>query len=329
VVVARIFALLRPSNLEERRMLSDQAIELCGRAGDHDGLMITRLHRAAIALELGDLAGQAFEADAFRTLAEVSNQPQALWIVSAQRACRLFMQGQLDEVEKLAGACLVAGQRVQDHNALGTFGLDLTLVRIEQARAEEVLQIVRDYAARYPRIVGWRVVYAYALCRARRSVECAVEYASLKAAGFRLPDDLIRLGATALLAEVCASLADPEGAEVLYARLLPFAPRLATLGYAGIACFGSIERFLALLAATAGHNAEAGRHFQRALEVNRAASAALPLAHTLCDYAAWSRRAGPSGTAEAALDEARCLIESRNLSDLRQRHAELNRASSP
>jgi len=327
VVTARLFALLRPHNLEERRALSDQALELCQRVGDRDGLMLTRLQRAAIALELGDLAGQAFEADAFRILAEETKQPQALWIVSAQRACRLFMQGELEQVERLAGACLMAGQRVQDHNALGTFGLDLTLVRIEQSRAEEILPLVRDYAARYPRIVGWRVVYANALGRAGRTDECAAEYASLKAAGFALPDDLIWLGATALLVELCSAQSDVEGAAILYERLLPFASHLAVLGYAGVFCFGSVERFLALLAATLGRHNDAELHFQRALEANRTAGATLALAHTLCDLAAWSNRAGPTERGRAVLHEAKLVIETRDLPDLRKRLAQLNSAN--
>ncbi|MES1187591.1 MAG: AAA family ATPase [Myxococcales bacterium] len=326
---ARLFALLRPSNLEERRALSDQTLELCQRVGDRDGLMLTRLQRAAIALELGDLAGQAFEADAFRMLAEKANQPQTMWIASAQRACRLFMQGDLEQVEQLAGACLMVGQRVQDHNALGTFGLDLTLVRMEQSRAEETLPLVRDYAARYPRIVGWRTVYANALLRAGHRAECAVEYASLKATGFALPDDLIWMGAMALLAEICSAQGDAEGAEILYARLRPFASRLVVLGYAGIVCFGSAERFLGLLAATRGHDAEAERHFQRAVEVNRTTGATLHLAHTLCDLAAWYNRAGRSELGRAALHEATLVIGTRDLPALKQRLAELKRADSP
>jgi hypothetical protein len=234
VATARLFALLRPSNLEERRMLSDQAVELCQRTGDRDGLLVTRLQRAAIALELGDLAGQAFEADAFRTLAEETKQPQALWIVSAQSACRLLMQGQLELVEQLAGACLIAGQRVQDHNALLTFGLLLTFVRVEQGRGEEVLDVVRDFAARYPRIVGWRAVYTFVLCRTGRKAECAVEYASLKAADFAVPDDLTWLLSMAIFAEVSHAQADAEGARIVYDRLLPFASRLVVVGYAGI-----------------------------------------------------------------------------------------------
>jgi tetratricopeptide (TPR) repeat protein len=169
-------------------------------------------------------------------------------------------------------------------------------------------------------------VYANALCRAGRSDECAVEYASLKAAGFALPDDLIWLGATALLVEVCSAEGDVEGAEILYQRLLPFAPRLVVLGYAGIVCFGSVERFLALMAATLGRHADAERHFQRAVEVNRAAGATLPLAHALCDLAAWSSRAGRPELGRAALQEATLVIETRDLPDLRKRLAQLKQA---
>jgi hypothetical protein len=76
-------------------------------------------------------------------------------------------------------------------------------------------------------------------------------------------------------------------------------------------------------------DADAERHFGRAIAMNRAASATLPLAHTLCDYAAWSSRAGPTAASRGALDEAKLLIEASKLSDLGKRHAYLNRASPP
>ena len=99
------------------------------------------------------------------------------------------------------------------------------------------------------------------------------------------------------------------------------------LGYAGIVCFGSVERFLALLAATLGRHIDAERHFRRAVEVNRAVGATLPLAHTLCDLAAWLNRAGRAEPARAALHEAKLVIETRDLPDLSKRLAELGSES--
>jgi len=319
VATAYIFALLRPANLEERRALSEQAIELCRRAGDHHGLLMNRLLRVAMFLESGDVAAAWFEADAFQRLAEETNQPQSLWIVKAHHACRLLLDGRLSDVERLAEACLFTGQRVHDHNALLTFGVHWTLVRIEQGRAAEVLEVIRDYRARYPRIVGWRVLYAYALCRAGQMSDSAAEYESLRRTDFALPDDLNWMVSMAWLAETCHALSDREGAPILYQRLVPFAERLVVIGYAGIACLGSVEHYLALLAATLGRAEQTEPHFERALAVHRRLPATLPLAHTLVGYAEWLRATGRHQMAEARLLEARPLIEERDLTALKSR----------
>jgi DNA-binding winged helix-turn-helix (wHTH) protein/tetratricopeptide (TPR) repeat protein len=319
VATAYLFALLRPSNLEERRTISDQALELCRRSNDHQGLLMIRLLRAAMCLEVADLAGARFETDAFRALAELSQQPQAAWIVQAQRACHLLLDGRLDQVEQLAGACLVAGQRVRDHNALLTFGVHLAFVRIEQDRAVEVLEVIRDYSVRYPRIVAWRVVYCYMLLRAGKLDACRAEYESLKITGFSLPDDLNWMVSMALLSEICHRLGDADGAGGLYERLRPYASRLVVTGCAGIMCSGSVERALALLSAALGRDPAAREHFERALAENRRVSATLPLLQTLCDYADWLRATGSSAAARAYYDEAAPLIAERNLTALASR----------
>ena len=319
VTTSRLFALLRPADLDERRSLSEPALDACRRAGDHHGLLMTRMLRAAMFLEIADVPAARFEMDAFRVLAEETSQPQSLWIVKAQQACQLLLDGRLNEVEQLAGACLLAGQRVRDHNALLTFGVHLTMVRIEQGRAGELLDVVRDYAARYPRIVGWRVMYAYALWRAGQAQAFDTEYASFKRSGFALPDDLNWMTSMAWLAEMCHAQGDAEGAGLLYGRLAPYAERLVVIGYAGIVCLGSVERYLALLALTLGRPDATRDHFARALAANRRAAAVLPLLHTLCDYAAWLDATGANAAAREYRDEARPLIVERGLVALQAR----------
>ncbi len=316
VTTARAFALLRPSNLAERRELSEAAIDFSQRAGDRQLLMLNRLLLRAIELERGDLAAAAFEADAFRALAEETRQPQSLWIVQAQRASLLLMDGRLDEVEALAGGCLVVGQRVRDHNALLTFGVHLTLVRIEQGRANEVLDAIRDYAARYPLILGWRVLHARALASAGNMKAAEAEYRSLKARDFALPNDLNWMVSMAWLSELCHALGDRTAAEILYERLAPYADRLVVIGY-GIACLGSVERFLGLLSVARGRPDDARRHLEAAVEVNRRLSAALPLAHALHDLGSLLSDSGNETAAgRGHLDEAQSLARSRNLTAL-------------
>jgi hypothetical protein len=284
VGTSRAFALLRPGDLDQRRQLAEQNIQRSQRAGDRRLLLLNRLLLGAALLEEGDQAGSAFEEDAFHKLARETRQPQALWIVDAQRASRLFMDGRLDDVEALAAACLSTGQRTRDHNALLTFGVHFTLVRIEQERGAEVLDVIRDYAARYPLIVGWRVLHAYALCRARRRAEAEAEYRSLAARAFALPDDLNWPVSMAWLCETCHAHGDRDGAALLYERLAPLANRLVVIGY-GIACLGSVRRYLGLLDMTLGRLPAALNELERAVEVNRRAGARLPLMYSLLDHA--------------------------------------------
>jgi hypothetical protein len=198
----------------------------------------------------------------------------------------------------------------------------LAFVRVEQDRAVEVLDVVRDYSVRYPRIVAWRAVYCYMLLRADKLDACRAEYESLKITGFSLPDDLNWMVSLALLSEISQRLGDAEGASALYERLQPYASRLVVTGYAGIMCGGSVERSLALLSVALGRDAAAREHFERALAENRRVSATLPLLQTMCDYADWLRATGSSAAARAFYDEAAPLIAERNLTALARRIAQ-------
>jgi DNA-binding winged helix-turn-helix (wHTH) protein/tetratricopeptide (TPR) repeat protein len=315
VTTARAFALLRPSDLDERSELATAALDLSVRAADVQLSMLNRLLRGAALLERGDVTAAAFEADAFGALAEQTRQPQAARIVQAHRASRLLLDGRLDDVERLSSACLAAARRVRDHNALLSFGVHLTLARIEQGSAGQVLADVRDYAAGYPLIVACRVLHAYCLMRAGHAREAVAEYESLGGSGFVLPDDLNWMASMAWLSELCYAFCDAGGAELLYRRLSPYGERLIVIGYAGIACLGSVHRHLGLLAATLGRCELAREHFEAALDVNRRASATLPLARTLRDYGRWLSAMGDD-RCRPYLDEAEALAQNRNLADL-------------
>lgn len=324
VTTSRALALSRPSSLGQRRLLTEQAVDLCGRVGDYQGLLLNRLHRAALLLEEGDVATAAFEAEAFRKLAGEVKQPQALWIARALEASRLLLDGRLAAVEAIAGECFQTGQRVRDHNALQTFGVHLTLVRIEQGRAGEMLEALRNFAANYPRTVAWRSIYAFALCRAGAREACAREYESAKRVDFAQPDDLLQLLSLATLSEVTYELGDADGAALLYERFAPFASRFVVIGFA-IACLGSVERYLALLCSTLGRVDDAARHFERAIAANRRVDGALPLAHTLYDYARLLRASGARQRGDEVLREAGAIASDRQLPWLSERIAELRR----
>jgi tetratricopeptide (TPR) repeat protein len=205
----------------------------------------------------------------------------------------------------------------------------LTLVRVEQGRGAEVLDVLRTFAVTYPRTVAWRAMYAFVLSRTGQSETCAAEYASIKANRFAQPDDLLWLLATAAFAEVCHDQDDADGAGLLYERLLPFASRVVVIGF-GIACWGSAERYLGLLCATMGRHAIAAEHFERALVANRRIQGALPLAYTLYDYAVLLRHAGDDAErARDYLQQAEDIAQSRDLTALQARITALRELARP
>jgi hypothetical protein len=77
----------------------------------------------------------------------------------------------------------------------------------------------------------------------------------------------------AMLSELCAGLGDADGARALYAELAPFAARTVVVVYAS--CWGPVERYLALLAATAGDEHLRERHARAALARTEAMRAPL------------------------------------------------------
>jgi hypothetical protein len=322
VLTAHALSLSRPSNLHERLLLTERAVDLCGRVSDHHGSLLNRLHRASILLELGDGAANEFEADLFRKLAEEVKQPQALWIGRALQACRLLLDGRLSEVEALAADCLQTGQRVQDHNALQTFGVHLTLVRLEQGRGAELTETLRTYATTYPRTVAWRAMYLMALHRSGQHEACAAEYASAKAKGFALPDDLLWQVSMAFFAEISSARGDREAASVLYERLAPHGSRCVVIGF-GIACLGSMERYLGLLAAAMGEIDMAREHYERAIATNRQIRGSLPLAHSLYELASL-----PTVTPEQHARRRTYWMEAKQLAEARQLTSLLQKLSS-
>jgi hypothetical protein len=105
-----------------------------------------------------------------------------------------------------------------------------------------------------------------------------------------VPGSLFRLTGLICLAEACAALGDTQGAEALHARLAPYGGRLVQTGFSG--CWGSVRRFLGVLAATAGRGDEARAHFEAALERHLALGAPGLVARTRCDLGELLLRVG-------------------------------------
>ena len=117
-----------------------------------------------------------------------------------------------------------------------------------------------------------------------------------------------------------------RSAALLYPLLAPLAGTNVMIGH-GVACYGSADRYLGMLAATLGDVDAAGRHFEAALERNRRMGARTWLAHTDYEYGRMLHREGERERAQRLLAEA--VRSPRTSAWRRSRHARGRSSSTP
>jgi hypothetical protein len=137
---------------------------------------------------------------------------------------------------------------------------------VERGAFDEVdVGAIGEQAEESPAAWAWRVWLAWVLAERGRVAEARA-----------IVDELVRddFAAVALdanwhaamdLCEVLAALGDRERAAGLYRLLAPFSGLVAVVARAA-ACYGPVDAFLGVLAATAGRQAEAERHLAAAVE---------------------------------------------------------------
>jgi DNA-binding CsgD family transcriptional regulator len=113
------------------------------------------------------------------------------------------------------------------------------------------------------------------------------------------------LATLAYLTDACAALGDEAMAAIVYPELEPLAGTNVMIGHL-VACYGSADRYLGMLAATLGEAARAEDHFERAIEQNRRMGMSTWVAHSSYEYARFllGRGRGSRDRAEALLGEA-------------------------
>jgi tetratricopeptide (TPR) repeat protein len=130
---------------------------------------------------------------------------------------------------------------------------------------------------------------------ARRAFERAAEndFAAIR----RDPTDW--LGGLVLVPETCAFLGDADRAAVLYELLRPYA-HLHLNGANHLLSWGSVARYVGLLAMTLEQWEAAEEHFEKALSFNARIGSPPAVARTEHDYATMLLRRGRPGDADRA-----------------------------
>ena len=118
------------------------------------------------------------------------------------------------------------------------------------------------------------------------------------------------LAALTYLADACSLVGDDRIAPDLYAELTPHAGSIVTIGH-GVACYGSADRYLGIVAAVSGEHDLARAHLEAALEIDRGMGAWTWLAHTQYELGRLLLKGGDGDPARGheLLQEAGALAE--------------------
>jgi len=250
---------------------------------------------ASLLLELGDIRGAVTAAEMMSRVNTRLRQPFYSIFELGLRAAMALMRGALDEAERLI--LQATRTRLQHGVAFVTEAVSLLIfsLRREQGRLRELGPMVAMFMRQNGSTTTWRPGLALLYVELGDLTAAGAVFADLAADDFAsLPRDGRWSTCIAYLAEVCVALGDAARAPVLFRLLLPWAGRNIVMG-GGTECWGSSDRFLGLLAATAGHWIDAERHFAEALAMNERVEALAPLAHTHHDFADMLLRRGYPG----------------------------------
>jgi DNA-binding SARP family transcriptional activator/tetratricopeptide (TPR) repeat protein len=298
-----------PANTIETLVLSTELLEVATESGDKERVLDAHEHRLERFFELGEMGKAQTELEAMARLADELRQPAQQWLVAVCRARLALHEGRFEEAGGLIEHARGLGEQTLSWNAGVAFGAQSYMLRREQGRLDEALQLIAHFAREYPEYELWDCARASVAAALGMRAESKRAFETLATDDFAgLPfDPMAWLVGMGLLAETAASLGDANRASVLYELLLPYAGRVAVV-YPELS-MGSVSRYLGLLAATAARSTDAERHFEAALEANERIGARPWLAHTREEYARMLAARGKRGDRERGRELAAGALE--------------------
>jgi DNA-binding SARP family transcriptional activator/tetratricopeptide (TPR) repeat protein len=293
-------AIRGPDSVHESIALAAELGRVAGEIGDDRLRALAHGRLLDLLLELADIDAVERELDALQRLAEPRKDPYLTWLLAGIRASHAVLMGQLDRGETFVRNALA--QRVEGRDEVGaqTFGVQMFILRREQGRVHELMDMAEGFAAQHPQLTVWRCILASVYAQLERTTEARLALETLAGTDFsHVPRDGGWLPSLCALSEVAFYLGDVPRAQLLYELLVPYGDRCAVT--TALRCRGPVSRPLGLLATALSQYEDAERHFAQALEMSTQIRSPLWMAHTQHDYAHMLLRRNQPGDNDEAL----------------------------
>jgi DNA-binding SARP family transcriptional activator len=306
-LVDRTMSIWQPDRIDERLALTEESLEWALRSSDRSAEANAAMWRSLV---LGEDATTDHGWELVEELAtpavEAAQNAQLRWVHAQLIVNRAIAEGRLSDAGEAIGAMLAVAPGSSDDPQLAASYSGFLVAR-EAGELGALEAIVDEQLAqleRAPGLAALRVVVGLVLVALDRREEAAEQLRALGDDFGELQLDANWALGASHAAELVSELRDEGRAGRLYeVALASGAERICVLG-GGAGMLGSMERYLGLLAQTAGDHAAAIGHLDRAVEINDRKNAPLEAAHARVDLAEALIGEGDAAAAMPLLDEA-------------------------
>jgi DNA-binding CsgD family transcriptional regulator/tetratricopeptide (TPR) repeat protein len=232
----------------------------------------------------GDLISARREVSALRDTAEATAQPLFMHVAEQFGSAIALADGRLEDAEAMARSSHEAGRLLTGRDASGTYGIQMFSLRREQGRLADLAPVMRVLTGGRRGHGPWRPGLVSLLVELGMEAEARRDLAQIIGEGLDPFRESLWLASLTYITDACAALGDRAAAELVYPELEPLADTNVMIGQL-VACYGSADRYLGMLATTLGDWERAERHFEHAMTANREMGMSTWLAHTAYEYA--------------------------------------------
>jgi class 3 adenylate cyclase len=264
VLRAALFACRSPETLELRIGLSRELSDCAAAVQDRAFQFLAYNNEFHVHVELGELARAKAALEQLELIADELGQPTMKWFTTWHAAAWELMHGDIATGERLSERAFEVGQEAGEADAVMIYGAQLAFTRVYEGRGEEIIAMLEQSVAAWPRIGAFRAGAASVLCWLDRRVEAAEILEQARADRF---EDVLHgsttLATLALYADAAALTEDAGAASILYELMEPWSGQVAwsyTQGY------GHARMWLGLLAAVLRQHEQADEHLAFACE---------------------------------------------------------------
>ncbi len=240
-----------------------EARDIADRTGDRELAIEAATWRVVVLTRLGDTAAAHRQLDELRRAAEAAVLPFALHVAAQFEASLALAEGRLDDAEANVELSRRWGELLRARDVSGSHGIQMFNLRREQGRLGELAPVARLLAAGADS--AWRPGLVALLAETGFRDEARAELGSLiRSALPSLTDGGVATAGLAYLTEAAFALDDREAALALRPILADRGGEVLMVGNL-VACLGSADRLVGMLAATAGELDAAVEHLERGI----------------------------------------------------------------